>query len=293
MSNRLSLALLAVLVAPSVASAQTFYVPPPRVVVAPPPRVVVAPPPVYVAPPPPHVYLRDRVRWHLQRAGVVVAPPRVAVAPPVVYVQPAPRVYVQPAPRVYVQPTYVPRPAAPVVVVRQAPPVGWRARVGLGVRGSGLASGDDWHSLGIGGELLLRAGNHVVLELGAAYEKNAQGTIDRVDIPVTFGARFHIGRPTWIVSPYFVAAAGMDFAHQDLKFMKDEAYFFNGQLGGGLEVRLGQHVALTADVRFDGKARLDDPSPRVLAAKSVNSQIVRPLENSAGAQFRLGAAVYF
>jgi len=166
---------------------------------------------VYVVPP--HEYIRQRIHQHLRHAGRVwvPAPPAVVVAPPR-YVAPAPRppmyavpvppppVYVAPAPPppIYYAP---PPPAAPVVVVarpRSPPSDGWRSKVGLGVRGSGVIAHDGWGQLGIGGELLLRLSPHLVTELATEYQRSAgdtPGGTDRMDVPVTFGLRLHIGRP--------------------------------------------------------------------------------------------------
>jgi hypothetical protein len=53
-------------------------------------------------------------------------------------------------------------------------------------------------------------------------------------------------------------------------------------------------VALTADVRFDGKKRLDSPADPIVAESFVaGSRAARPLGDEYGAQFRLGVALYF
>jgi hypothetical protein len=314
MRSALFLALSLLSAAP--ASAQ-IYVSPPRV------RVVVPGPPVWVPPPPPHVYIRERIRWHLRNAAPVVITP----APPV-YVAPAPQVYAPPPPpqvyapqppccyapppQVYAPPppppqVYAPPPVepmvyvapapapAPVVLVARPPVPGWKSRIGLGVRGTGQVQHDAWHNLGIGAEFLARLSNHVSLELAAEYQRNVAGPTgaSRMDVPVTIGFRFHIGRPSWIVSPYFVIASGIDYARADYLAANDDAVFFDAQLGGGLELRLGQHVAITADARFDGKKRLDKPSGEVVSLRSLNSSPVAPLSDGYGGQFRLGVAVYF
>lgn len=310
------------LAVPSIASAQVIiappgvYVAPPQVVVQPPAPVYAAPPPAYYPPPPayypppqprvyapppapiyvapaPHIYIRARVRWW-RRAGVVIAPAPVYVAPPV-YAQPAPQpIYVEPAPPPCCMQAPEAAPAPQLVVARPAyVPPPWTARVGLGVRGTGQVVNDQWSNLGIGGELLYRASAHVSTELASEYQKNLHGAIDRVDVPTTLGVRLHIGRPSWIVSPYVVFAAGLDVAWQDLRVATDTAYFFDGQVGGGLELRLGQHVAITADARFDGKKRLNDPERAIVATTSVNGKPVAPLGDEYGGQFRLGFAVYF
>jgi hypothetical protein len=298
--------------------APVYVPPPPRVYAPPPPRVYYPPPPrIYIAPAP-HVYIRERVRWHIRRAAAAILgavpppaccvvaqaapppPPTYYYAPPQAPLPPIPPPLVAPAP-CCVQPIYPvappPPPAAPapqLVLVRPTqPPAGWTSRIGLGVRGTGQVVNDNWNNLGIGGEFLYRMSPHWSMELAAEYQKNTEGSIDRMDIPATIGFRLHIGKPTWVLSPYLVDAIGFDYAQQDLKVTKDEAYYFDGQVGGGLELRLGQHVAITADARLDGKKRVDEPAQAVVATSSVNGKRVHALGDEYGGQFRLGVAVYF
>jgi hypothetical protein len=261
---------------------------------------------------PPHVYIRERIRWHLRRM------PRVIIMPPAPYVAPAPpAVIIEPQqPQQYYAPPVAPLPPIPppvvvpppccysappayappeeVVLVKPRPVVPmWKSRIGLGVRGTGQVIQDGWNNLGIGGEFLYRASPHLSTELAAEYQRSAATPLDRVDIPVTIGLRLHIGRPTWIVSPYFVFAGGVDFASQDLKFTHDDAIYVEGQIGGGLELRLGQHLAITADARLDAKKRANDAAQNVLATSSVDGKPVHALGDEVGGQFRLGVAVYF
>ena len=74
---------------------------------------------------------------------------------------------------------------------------------------------------------------------------------------MTFGLRVHIGRPNWVVSPYFVFARRRRLRVAGFEVHHDDAIYVDGQLGGGLELRLGQHVAITADARLDAKKRAD------------------------------------
>lgn len=325
MMRLLRLVAVALCAAPAIASAQVMIEPaplpvppPPPVVVAPPaPRVVVpAPAPypyyaprprVYVTPPvgavPPHVYIRERIRWHLRhwpRVVVMPPPPTVVVtpgappveyaAPPVPPMPPIPPPVVVPPPCCY----SAPAPEPEVVLVQPRPQVPmWKSRIGLGVRGTGQVIDDGWNNLGIGGEFLYRASPHLVTELAAEYQRSTANALDRVDIPVTFGLRVHIGRPTWVVSPYFVFAAGVAYASQDLKFTSDDAFYIDGQIGGGLELRLGQHVAITADARLDAKKRANSAADNVLATTSVDGKPVHALGDEVGGQFRLGVAAYF
>jgi hypothetical protein len=303
---------------PSSASAQVVFVapPPPRVIISAPP-IPVAAPPVYV-PAPPRVIVRERWRWIPRPRVVVVAPP-VAVSPPPppqVYSPPPPAYYpppppapplppippplVAPPPVVYAPapccveapPPPPPAPAQPVqtVVAVQPKQPEYRSQVGLGVRVGGGIENTDWNRLGIGGELLFRLTPHLALELGADYHRAVNRQFERTTVPVDFGLRIHLSRPHWVVSPFLVGAMTYTWSRQDLIAGSEEAHFIGGQVGGGLEIRLGKHVALTADARFDGKKRVDASD---LSLKSVNGTAVRPLQSEYGGLFRFGAAVYF
>jgi hypothetical protein len=263
---------------------------------------------------PPHVYIRERIRWHLRRiprvvvVGAPLPPPPVVVAPPlpppvvveppqyqdppIMPLPPVPPPIVVPPPCCYAPPPPPPEPEVVIVKPRPVVPM-WSSRIGLGVRGTGTVIQDGWNNLGIGGEFLYRASPHLVTELAAEYDRSAATPLDRVDVPVTFGLRLHIGRPTWVISPYFVVAGGVDFASQDLKFTHDDAIYVDGQIGGGLELRLGQHVAITADARLDAKKRANDVAANVAATTFVDGKPVHALGDELGGQFRLGVAVYF
>ncbi|MBL8633137.1 MAG: outer membrane beta-barrel protein [Myxococcales bacterium] len=287
---------------------QTYYYPPP-----PPPVYVQPAPPVYVQPAPP-VYVQPAPPVYVQPAPPVVeqqvAPPQEQYAPlppPPVYMQPAPvqqPVYVQPAPppalvqAAPVQPV-APPPAMNVVTVQRPVLPQWKSRFGIGARFVGAVSlenqdfSDRFTQLGFGGELLYRANRRVVIELGGEYQKRMSNGFERYDIPVTIGARLHIGAPDWVVSPYFVTAVGGVYSNLDYVRSQDKAWFLDGQLGGGLEVRLGQHVVLNADLRGDGRYRLNDPDATTQSTQKVNGVVLSPLGNQYGLQARLGAAVYF
>jgi hypothetical protein len=317
--------------APSIASAQVMIEPAPAPLPPPPPQVYAPPPPpayytprprVYVTPPPPpvyygspgamppHVYIRERIRWHLRHWPRVVvvppppppiyiqtpgAPPVEYAAPPVAPLPPIPPPVVVPPPCCYGAPAVEVAPQE-VILVKPRPQVPmWSSRIGLGVRGTGQVINDGWNNLGIGGEFLYRVSPHLSTELAAEYQRStgSESHLDRVDIPVTLGLRVHIGRPTWVVSPYFVFAAGVGYASQDLKFTTDDAVYVDGQIGGGLELRLGQHFAVTADARLDAKKRANSVADNVLATTSIDGKPVHALGDEVGGQFRLGVAAYF
>ena len=300
---------------------------PPRVVlpvVAPPvvmgPRVYVQPYPqtYYYPPPPPPVYVQPAPPVYVQPAlpppvmDQPVAPPQEQYAPlppPPVYMQPAPvqqPMYMQPAPvqqPVYVQPAPVqpvaPPPAMNVVTVQRPSLPQWKSRFGIGARFVGAVSlenqdfSDRFTQLGFGGELLYRANRRVVLELGGEYQKRMSNGFERYDVPVTLGVRLHIGAPDWVVSPYFVTAVGGVYSNLDYVRSQDKAWYLEGQLGGGLEVRLGQHFVLNADLRGDGRYRVDEPDATTQSTQKVNGVVLSPLGNQYGLQARLGAAIYF
>ncbi len=318
----LAMALMsAVLGAPTTASAQIFITPPvvrlrpwfrPRVVFLPPPVVFQPRPRVYYAPPPPPVYYAPPPPvYYAPPPPVYYAPP----PPPVYYAPPPPPVYPQeqtyqpPPPPVYQpQQTYQPPPVYPQQTyqppsvyqapVYPAPPPQpqWGAKVGLGGRFGLLINNDQYNrfsQLGFGGELLYRASRHLSLELAGEYQKTLDGGFARYDVPVTLGLRIHIGAPNWVVSPYFVVASGVDYGSLDFLAGRDTAWFLDGQAGGGLELRLGRHLALTADVRADGRHRVTNPTDAVAATTSVDGKPFQPMQNQVGGQMRLGAALYF
>lgn len=292
--------------APQVAEAQVYFGPP-VVRVAPPwvrvrpwfrPRIVVVPPiPYYVQPAPPPVYVQPQPYYVQPQPYYGQQPYNVQPQPPL----PPPPVYSQPAPPppVYSQPpAYYQYP--PATYARPPQPVRpqWTARVGIGGRFAGIINRDDWTQfgqLGFGGEMLFRVQRHIVLELASEYQRSVygEGEFRRYDVPVTLGARFHLGGPEWVVSPYLVAAAGLNYANLDYIHARDIAWFAVGQLGGGLEIRLGKHVALTGDVRIDGRRRLSEPDEATQATTFVNGKPFAPMQSQYGGQFRLGAAVYF
>lgn len=267
-------------------AAPPVYYPPPVYYVPAPPPVYVPPPVQVVAPPPEPIYVAPQQL-------PPIPPPIVAPPPYTTYSAPPPPapVYVAPPAPVYVAPP------APVVVTK-AKPAPQRAQLGLGGRVSGMLTSDKSSSVGGGGELLFRASPYVTLELAAEYQRSLRrsdtaDSVTRVDIPLVFGTRVNLARAHWAVKPYLVGALGVDFAKQDLKVFTENATFFEYQAGGGFEFRIGQHVALTADGRFVGRARMDKAEQATLALKYIDQEPVRPLGNQQGGQFRVGVQAYF
>lgn len=297
---------------PSLASAQVFVPPPPPL------------------PLPPGVHIQQRIHWHVRRAApqVVVTPPPVWVAPaappppvyysqpPLVHIEPQQPVYAQPQP-VYQQPSccvQVPPPppvvtapapvvAAPVVVAQPAPAKPqWNARFGLGasVEGTFARGNDPTRGYGVLAQLRYRTSRHTALELMGGYQRSDfDNGLQRADVPITFGLLIPFLGPEHAFSPYLVGAVGLNFAQLRLVdtpgFRLDDSRLQGlAQVGGGFEVRLGQHLSLNTDARLEGRWNASDASPEVLnTVVKVDGQVVEPLRNSVGVRLGVGATVYF
>src|SRR5262249_27324112 len=144
---------------------------------------------------------------------------------------------------------------------------------------------------GVLGQLRYRAGRHIALELMAGYEKSPQnsGNVsqDRRDVPVSFGLLVPILGPEHMLSPYLVGAVGLNFA--DLKLIAAPTFQLDdtrpqalAQLGAGLELRLGKHFAINADLRAEWRWNLDGPSDAVKNTSSIDGKPVVPIADSVG-----------
>ena len=172
---------------------------------------------------------------------------------------------------------YAPETSGAVVVAADPP---WTARVGLGVRASGVVLGDGGSGMGAGGELLVRLSRHFSTEIAAEYDRStpAAGDTQRRDVPLTVGLRLHLAGPESRVSPYLVVAGGLDFAELDSATGHQSSTLLDGEVGGGLEVRLGQRIALVADTRVNGRTSLTNAPA---------------FSDGVGFSLRLGAAFYY
>lgn len=292
---------------PSLAEAQVYYVPSPRAAKA----AIKAQRKI-------DKVVRKLNRWN-ERHGWAPTPVQVYV--------PAPRVYVQPAPApMYVAPPEAPvpppPPPPPPVMEYQAPPIyvpapsvqvvlpprprlllpQWKSRLGLGVTGEGLFATDGAHlkGWGVDGQFRFRTSRHTAIELMGGYQRSttSQG-LTRSDVPLSFGLMVPFLGPEHAVTPYFVTAAGLNFA--DLRMidtptvrLDDKRVQGLANLGFGLEARLGQHFALNADARLEGRWNLQGPSDDVRQAHvKVDGEQVEPIGKSIGVRIGLGACAYF
>jgi hypothetical protein len=186
-------------------------------------------------------------------------------APAPVYVPPP----AYPQPMVYGQPTVYVRPPAP-----PPRPYAFRPQLGIGFRVTGAWNANAYTDVGQGGlagDLLFRVHPRLTLELSAGWlsttsSSEYENAYSRTDVPFTLGARIHIGNPQWLASPYVLLAAGGGWARAytpvvdefgALYEASDAGWFLDGQAGGGLELRLGHHVAINMDLRLATRLRID------------------------------------
>jgi opacity protein-like surface antigen len=228
----------------------------------------------------------------------------VPMPPPVVYVQPAPPpppvVYYQPAPPpppvyfvrarprlVYYEPTAV-AVAAPVVVMPER-------QVGLGLHASAAAVSEGQDPMGgFGAHIRYRLNPRFAVEgtldlfRGLGYEG-----IPRSEIPLTVNGMWYVN-PQSRFQLYFLGGLGVASAHIGAKDHSSGAEvdtaFAGVQAGVGGELRLGQHLAVSADVRGFIRGRLNDQYHPEEAACRADGDCT-PYEG--GATFNAAATLYF
>jgi hypothetical protein len=233
------------------------------------------PPPAPPAPPAPDIY-----------APLPPLPP----APPPMPLPPPPP---PPAPRYYAPPAPVP------VVVAPAPRYDEPRMFGIGVRGglTGMSGGEQY--FGIGGHLRLRPSKYVAIDLAAERMTSRKSDVHRTDVPVTLGAQVYLMHGTF--APFLVGDLGVNFASASVDgySLKSDAKQFVGRLGGGLEIRLGRHVAVSADARYVMRHRMgSDKNEAVPVGAETGSDPgyfapTARIGNEHGAEFRLLGTVYF
>jgi hypothetical protein len=319
MIRRAAALLVLLLAAPMAASAQVYVAP-----AAPGPVVVVRPPVRHY-----HAWWRVKRFFWPQRHTVVVVPgcptcccpsphpvaPPPPPPPPAPPAPPAPDIYAPlpplpppppplppppPAPRYYAPRYYAPPPAPVPTVVAPLPqaeePLKW---FGIGVRGGLTAVQGGEQYLGIGGHLRLRPSKHFALDLAAERMSSRKGEVHRIDVPVTLGGQFYILHGT--VAPFLVADIGVNFARASAEgyTLSSEAKQLVGRVGGGIELRLGRHVTLSADARYVARQRFDKEKDVLVPAggQTADGTYFAPtspkIGNEHGAEFRLIGTVYF
>lgn len=232
-------------------------------------------------------------------------PPPVIVqepAPPVVVVQPE---YQPPPPPP--QPVYVQQPPPPVTqYVVEAPPrrvvvrdrnrfpySTWGLRLHVdGVFGDELAMG------GAGGALRIRPNPWFALDIGSGvYGGNDYNGLDRIEVPITLDAVVFFN-PQHRFQVYMLAGVGTSFGHAEgFNVRTGNADFrdyvhLGGQVGLGVEWRLGRFFALNLDVRGFMRYRVDgNPEPEFSERDALGNVLSTDL--SGGVVARGGMTFYF
>lgn len=212
--------------------------------------------------------------------------------PPVVYVQPAPppppTVYVvRPRPRVvYYQPAPVTI-AAPVFVMPER-------QVGLGLHlgAAAVSEGEDPMG-GFGAHIRYRLNPRFAVE-GTLDLFRGMGTegLPRSEVPLTVNGLWYMN-PQNRLQLYFLAGVGVASAHigsaDTSSGVEVDTAFAGVQAGIGGELRLGRHLAVSADVRGFLRGRLDDQyHPEEAACREDGCT---PYEG--GATFNAAGTLYF
>jgi hypothetical protein len=145
----------------------------------------------------------------------------------------------------------------PVYVVQAGPPAPW-PRFGVGLSGLVATSAGGAVSGGSAGTLQLRtsANSLFYLELQASRADRPWDGLERQDVAGLMGARLYLW-DAWL-TPYLDVAAGFGEASFRCCATRLEAAQFVGRYGAGLELRLGEHLALEAQLAQVHRLRVDD-----------------------------------
>lgn len=227
--------------------------------------------------------------------------------PPVVYVQPAPPppvVYYQPAPPPPPQ-VYVVRPRPRLVYYQPAPVVVSapvfvmpERQVGLGLHlGAAAVSENEDPMGGFGAHIRYRLNPRFAVEgtLDLFRGMGVEG-IERSEVPLTVNGMWYMN-PQNRLQLYMLAGVGVASAHigsndtsSSSRGVEVDTAFAGVQAGIGAELRLGRHLALSADVRGFLRGRLDDEYHPDEAACRDDGECT-PYEG--GATFNAAGTLYF
>ncbi len=209
---------------------------------------------------------------------VVQAPPPVVVVP-----NPAPP---PPPPVAIVAPPVPPQPAVVVKKVERFP-----QRVGLHAH-VGFVASDDVAMGGFSGAFRFRPVPRFALDFGVGvYGGNDYYDRDRVEVPITIDGLLYVN-PRSRFQFYFLGGVGLTLAHAegpapDGTRERDFAYA-GGELGVGVEWRIGNHFALNTDIRGFIRRRIDDhATPEFIRSDGQTTDV------SGGGIWTLGGTIYF
>ena len=126
-----------------------------------------------------------------------------------------------------------------------------------------------------------------------------ENAYSRTEVPFTLGARIHgqsglaglalsrVRGRRWLGSRLHPVVDDFGNFYE----ASDAGWFFDGQAGGGLELRLGRHVAITMDLRLATRLRIDrQPASRFRTSSAAAS---RSWGTSLAAKANFGLAFFF
>ena len=232
--------------------------------------------------------------YYRQRVIVVEPPPRIYVAPPPVYVAPPPVHVMQPAP-----------------VYRANDVLGVGLRIsGTGLEGSklGLSDMENPAMFGFGLQLRSHVSHHWGLELSAdwLHGSDEEQGFSQTTVPVMLSALLFLF-PDSAINPYGLFGGGVHFTTLSYDDGAFEHHILEvaGQLGFGVQVKLGDSFAIHGDLRFlsvyKNLGNTTQISNECLQSKAggqkgfcPNLQSMDPEDKfNVGAQFQAGATYFF
>jgi hypothetical protein len=176
----------------------------------------------------------------------------------------------------------------PEVVGPTTPPV-----VGLGFSGEAASiSMPNMSKMGgITGTLRFQMDPHLSLDfsIGGLTAHNPDG-INLTATPLLVGANLYLFGHTLL--PYVAVAGGVDWMHyyDPIDDFEARGTALEGQVGGGLELRLDQYFAVDADVRYVTRKSLEKDDPQAIFPDGTQADT---LGNRGGVQEMLGLTVFF
>ncbi len=180
---------------------------------------------------------------------------------------------------------------------------------GTGLDGAklGLSDLENPAMAGFGLQLRSRVAEHWGLELSADYLLAAENDTGfaQTTVPVMLSAIFNV-LPNSPINPYVLAGAGIHFTNLSYLDGQFEHRILEvaGQLGAGVEVRLGESLGLHADLRvlsvYKNLGSVTEVSSGCLSSNAGETGFCNGLSNldpndkfNIGAQFQAGATFYF
>lgn len=185
--------------------------------------------------------------------------------------------------------------------------------LGVGIRLLGATTEGEYLNLaavenptmwGLGLQLRGKVSPRIGLEFGVDYLSGDGGEMVQTTIPIMLSVMYHFF-PRAVIRPHVLAGAGIHLT----KLEYDNGFRYDtvqvaGQLGGGLELKLSDEFALSADLRFLGlyknlgsqnsiERECIQATGNLASCSGAGGTINTDDQFSMGAQFMVGANLYF